>query len=157
MIEGIINLENEALTVKIEDHFEKCTDDEGLKEALEHMNIRLKEIGFSGPKGEGALRKYGGILGNGVASTLVSQYAQRSAAVVVGGAVAGAVFAVASVAYYGHKSAWSRSTATKEIAQEMKKELRWRTDTYAGVARRSFRKLGKNAYFYSLGALYKQN
>ena len=121
------------------------------------MNIRLTEIGFSGPEGQGAFRKYGNMLGSGVASTLVSQYAQRSAAVVVGGAVAGAVFAVASVGYYGYKSAWSRASATKETAQELKQELRWRTETYAGVARRFFRKLGKNAYFYSLGALYKHN
>jgi uncharacterized membrane protein len=97
------------------------------------------------------------MLGEGVASTLVSQYAQRSAAVVVGGAVAGAAFAAASVAYYGYKSAWSRASATKETAQEMKEELRWRTETYAGVARRCFRKLGKNAYLYSLAALYKHD
>lgn len=64
LIDCIIKLENEAMAVKIEQHFHKCTNDEGLKEALEHMNIRLKEIGFSGPDREGTLSKYGGILGN---------------------------------------------------------------------------------------------
>ena len=51
LIDCIVKLENEALAVKIEEHFSKCTDDEGLTEALEHMNIRLREVGFSGPEG----------------------------------------------------------------------------------------------------------
>ena len=51
LIDCIVKLENETLAVKIEEHFKKCTDDEGLTEALEHMNIRLTEVGFSGPEG----------------------------------------------------------------------------------------------------------
>ena len=43
------------------------------------------------------------------------------------------------------------------MTKVMKKELRWRNNTYAGIARRSFRKFGKNAYFYSLSTLYKTN